>query len=286
MLPDIILIILALLALIFATITDLKVKEVPDWLSYSLIFSAFSIRLIASITYTNYLYFLYAILGFAAMFLLGTVFYYSKQWGGGDTKLLIGLGVVFATKPFFTPETKFPFLAILLFNILIIGAFYGLFWTFILIAKHWDRFKIRFKVKLRDEKVKLVEKIIAAVIIVNILLIFTLQDNFTRFTIIILNGLLIIYLYLWIAVKAIETLSMYKKISPEKLVEGDWVAKNVYKRKELIYERNSGISKEDIQKIKDANIEQVTIKEGIPFVPPFLIGTILSILTGKILFLI
>ena len=264
----------------------MKIKEVPDWLSYSLIFSAFSIRLIASITYTNYLYFLYAILGFAAMFLLGTVFYYSKQWGGGDTKLLIGLGVVFATKPFFTPETKFPFLAILLFNILIIGAFYGLLWTFILVIKHWDRFKIRFKVKLRDEKVKLVEKIIAAIIIVNILLIFTFQDNFTRFTIIILNGLLIIYLYLWIAVKAIESLSMYREISPEKLVEGDWVAKNVYKRKQLIYKRNSGISKEDIEKIKDADIEQVTIKEGIPFVPPFLIGTILSILTGKILFLI
>jgi hypothetical protein len=91
---------------------------------------------------------------------------------------------------------------------------------------------------------------------------------------------------LWIAIKSIESLSMYKEISAENLREGDWIAKNVYKRKELIYKRNSGISKQDIQKIIDADIEQVTIKEGIPFVPPFLIGTIISLIIGKILFLI
>lgn len=286
MFPDILLLILALLALIFASITDLKIKEVPNWISYSLLFSALMIRLIASITYNNYLYFLYAILGFSAMFIIGTFFYYTKQWGGGDTKLLMALGVTFASKPYFTPSSNIPFLAILLFNILIIGAFYGIIWSLVLITKNWERFKIRFRVKIKDKKIKLVEKIIAAIITINIIAMFLLKDNFTRLALIILNGLLVVYLYLWIAVRSIESLSMYKDIPIEKLTEGDWIAKNIYKRKQLIYERNSGISKEDIQKIKDSNIKTITIKEGIPFVPPFLLGLILSIITGKILFLI
>lgn len=284
MFPDIILIILALTALIIATITDIKIKEVPDWLSYSLIFSAVIIRLIASITYNNYLYFLYAILGFMTMFIIGTFFYHTKQWGGGDTKILIALGVVFATKPYFTPKGYFPFLITLLINILIIGAIYGIIWSFVLITKHWDKFKIRFKVKLKDPKTKLIEKIIASIIIISTIFMFTLEDNFAKLVIIIFNGLLIAYLYMWMAVKSIESLSMYKEIQPEILKEGDWIAKNVYKNKELIYKRNSGISKQDIEKIINKNIDKVTIKEGIPFVPPFLIGTILTIIIGKILF--
>ena len=286
MFPDIILIIIAIIVLLFACITDLKIKEVPDWLSYGLIFSAFSIRLIASITYNNYLYFIYAIIGFSAMFILGTLFYYTRQWGGGDTKLLMGLGVVFASKPYFTPDNKIPFLAILLFNILIIGAFYGIIWSLFLMFKNWERFRIRFKIRLKNQTVKLWEKIIAVTVFMNIAIMFILKDNFTRMALIILNGLIIVYLYLWIAIRSIESLSMYKTIAIEKLREGDWIAKNIHKNEKLIYERNSGISKEGIEKLIKANIKKITIKEGIPFVPPFLLGLILSIITGKILFLI
>jgi Flp pilus assembly protein protease CpaA len=284
--PDIMLLITAVSALITASITDLKIKEVPDWLNYGLIISALTIRLMASIIFKNYIYLIYGIFGFCTMFIIGTVFYYTKQWGGGDTKLLMGLGIVFASKPYFTPEARFPFLIILLFNILIIGAIYGLFWTFVLIIKNWDRFKIRFKVRIKNKKVKLAEKIIALIIALSTIFLFIIKDNFLRLAIIIAIGLTIVYLYLWIAIKSIESLSMYKTISVEKLREGDWVAKNVYKDKQLIYQRNSGISKEDIKKIIGSKIKKIVIKEGIPFVPPFLIGTLLSIITGKILFLI
>ena len=40
MVLDVILIILALIVLLIASYTDLKTREVPDWLNYSLIFSA------------------------------------------------------------------------------------------------------------------------------------------------------------------------------------------------------------------------------------------------------
>lgn len=286
MFADLILLILALVSLIIASIIDVKIKEVPDWLSYNLIFSAFIIRLMASVVYKDYLYFIYAVIGFTALLAIGTLFYYSKQWGGGDSKLLMALGVVFATKPYFTPENSFPFLLILVFNILLIGAVYGLIWSFILIIKNWQKFKIRFRIKIRDKKVKFAEKIIALFIAISISLLFIIKDNFSRITIIALIGIIIVYLYLWIAVKSVESLSMYKTIPVENLREGDWIAKNIYVRKQLVYKRNSGISKEDIQKIINSSVKTITIKEGIPFVPPFLIGTILSIITGKILFFI
>jgi Flp pilus assembly protein protease CpaA len=286
MFPDIILLILALVALIAASITDLKIKEVPDWISFGLLISALIIRIMGALIYNNFLYFLYTIAGFSAMFIIGTLFYYTRQWGGGDTKLLMGLGVVFASRPYFTPENPLPFLSVILFNILIVGAFYGIIWSIVLIFKNWQRFRIRFKIRLKNKTVKLWEKIIMAFITLNIILLFLIKDDFIRLALITFNGLLIVYFYLWIAVRSIESLSMYKTIPTEKLREGDWVAKNIYIKKELIYKRNSGISKEDITKLINRNIKQVTIKEGIPFVPPFLIGVIISIITGKILFLI
>lgn len=286
MFPDIILITIALIALISASITDLKIREVPDWLNYSLIFSALAIRLLASIVYSYYAYFIYAIIGFCLTFILGTIFYYTRQWGGGDTKLLMGLGVIFASKPYFTPAAKLPFLITLLINILVIGAFYGIFWSVILIIKNWQRFRIRFKVRLKTPSVKFWEKIIAAIITINIILMFLIKDNFIRFILLILNTLFLIYFYLWIAIRSIESLSMFKTIPTEKLREGDWIAKNIYIKKQLVYKTNSGISDEDIQSLKSKNIRKVTIKEGIPFVPPFLIGTILTLITGKILFLV
>jgi len=151
--------------------------------------------------------------------------------------------------------------------------------------KNWQRFRIRFKVRIKNEKVKFWEKIIAAIIILNIILMFLLKDNFFRLMLIILNILLLVYFYLWIAIRSIESLSMFKTIPTEKLREGDWVAKNIYIKKQLIYKTNSGISNQDIQTLKEKRVRKVMIKEGIPFVPPCLIEVILSIITGKILFL-
>ena len=54
--------------------------------------------------------------------------------------------------------------------------------------------------------------------------------------------------------------------------------------KRVIYKvKNTGIEKEDIQKLIKAKIKEVLVKEGIPFIPPFFIGTILTVLQWNIL---
>ncbi|RME54810.1 prepilin peptidase, partial [Candidatus Woesearchaeota archaeon] len=127
---DILLITVAIIALIFASLVDLRIKEVPDWLNFSLIIVALGIRLIHAIVYSEWQYFYYGLLGLGSMFLLGMSLFYTKQWGGGDTKLLIALGTVFATRPYFIkPGINLPFIFIIVVNLMIIGALYSIVWS-------------------------------------------------------------------------------------------------------------------------------------------------------------
>ena len=54
-------------------------------------------------------------------------------------------------------------------------------------------------------------------------------------------------------------------------MEGDWLAEDVIVHGKTIVKKKT-LHKEDIQKLRDKNISSVTIKEGIPFVPSFLIA--------------
>ena len=141
MLIELILVIIALIWLIFATYFDIKTQEIPDWLTYSLIIIAIVLKLLHSLATNEWNFFYYGLLGGLIFFAIGSLMYYTKQWGGGDTKLLAGLGIAFTSYPRFllnylNPNLNFPFLFTLFINILIAGALYGIIWTFVLAIKN------------------------------------------------------------------------------------------------------------------------------------------------------
>jgi len=279
MIGDIFLIIVTLAALISATITDIRTKEVPDWVSYALIFSGLSIRLIFSLIFLEPYYFIYGLIGFGSMFILGNILYHLKQWGGGDAKLVMGLGSTLATKPFYLQDSLFPFLLTLLSTIFIVGSLYGLCWSISLILKDYNKFKSEF-LKLNHKNYKII-KIISPILS---LFLITLIFYFPNFKIlaIILIILLLIYPYLFIAVKAIENIHFYIYRETNKLVEGDWIAKDIKLNKKLVFQKKElGIEKKDISHLIDLGIKKVLVKEGIPFIPPFLIGTIIALILGN-----
>jgi hypothetical protein len=77
---------------------------------------------------------------------------------------------------------------------------------------------------------------------------------------------------------------MIKKISVNKLTEGDWIIENVYYKNRLLYNKNNpGITNSEIKLLKKFNIKYVLIKEGLPFVPSFLLALIISLIFGNIL---
>lgn len=275
---DLILIAIGMLGLIVASITDIKTMEVPDWISYSMIASGLGIRLIYSIIEQSWNYFLYGALGFLILFGFGNLMYYTKQWGGGDSKLIMGLGALFATSNIY-PN----FLLGVIINILLIGAIYGVIWGFILAIKNWKNFIRDFKRELIKNKKILVFSLITSLIVITLAYII-IKDKFEILIISLIFLIVIFYYFLTMFVRSVENTCMLKKISSNKLTEGDWVAEDIYYKGKLIYNSKSlGVEKKQIEKIKKIK-KKILVKYGIPFVPSFLIGFIITLIFGNLLF--
>ena len=95
---------LAFIALLIGSITDLKTREVPDWVNYGLICSGVALNLLFSIIYSNPSFILSSIIGLAIFFVIAYVMFYAGQWGGGDSKMLMGIGAIIGIKPNFSPQ--------------------------------------------------------------------------------------------------------------------------------------------------------------------------------------
>jgi hypothetical protein len=79
---------------------------------------------------------------------------------------------------------------------------------------------------------------------------------------------------------------MVKKYPVSRLTDGDWIAKEVYvgsgkSRKLVCGPGDLGITFEKIALLKRHNVKTVMVKEGIPFVPSFLIAFIMTYYLGN-----
>ena len=65
-----------------------------------------------------------------------------------------------------------------------------------------------------------------------------------------------------------------------KLTEGDWLAKDVKLKNKVVMEAKT-LEREDVWKLRylevNENLKPVTIKEGVPFVPSFLIAYLITV---------
>ncbi len=267
---EIILVIVTFSVLLIASYTDLKTREVPDLLSYGFIFVALGIRTIFSIE-LGWEILVSGIAGLAAAFCISALFYYSHQWGGADSKLLMGMGMVIGISIPFTQESFD--LPIYFVAMLILGAIYALFWM------GYKAFKdSMFIENARSEiknKVKLHYFAIAITLILGVVTFFyPLFWMFIPFPI----GMF----YLLTFVSVIEKNNFLKKIPLSHLTEGDWLAEPInYKGKNLVNSRT--LSKEDLDLLKTykGKIKMVKVKEGIPFIPSFLLAYIFLVVGEK-----
>ncbi len=286
---EVIFVIVSLIFLAIASYNDTKTKEVPDWISYSLIIIGFSLSLLASIVNKDYKIILFSVIGFLIMYLIALIMYYTKQWGGGDAKLLMGLGTMFYYYPsfllkYFSPSIeKFPFVLIIFINLIIYGALYSLIWAVFLSIKNKKAFKLRFRSIYNENSTLTVRKIgVIMSLVLIVLSFFVVSEKNLLPLFILLATFPIIFVYAFILMKTVELSSMIKRIHIDKLTEGDWIIYDIHEKNKLIYSsKSTGVTKEQIAKIKSLKIHSVTIKEGIPFVPSFLISLILSFIFGN-----
>ena len=84
--------------------------------------------------------------------------------------------------------------------------------------------------------------------------------------------------------KTIEKSCLIKNINIENLTEGDWLAKDVKSNNKVILsKRITEIEKKHIQLLKKHKIKKVLIKQGIPFIPSFLLSVIISLILGSLI---
>lgn len=274
---DYILVSIALLWISAACVTDIKKREVANWLSFSLIAIALAIRAFAAVLAPQPSYFLYGLAGLAAFFALGNALYYTKIFAGGDAKLLIALGAAFATTPSFTHVSSMhiPFLLLFFINLLLFGSAYGIFYSIALAIKNKRAFIAEFKkLSMETKKLRFLFLLFVSLLFV-MLLLAKLQGM------LFLLAIVLIFPYLYIFVKAVENSCMIKLLSPEQLTEGDWLAGPVKIGKTVIRPKTEGLSIEEIKLIRKAR-KKVLVKQGMPFVPVFLIAAIASLFFGNI----
>lgn len=279
---DLILFIMGLSVLILATIFDIKTKEIPNWLTYTFISLALTANIIYSVLENDYYIILKSFLGFSFFFIIGNVMYYTQQWGGGDAKLVMGLGAAFYTYPkfllnYFSPNLSLPFTFTLFINILVIGSVYSIVWALYLMYKNFGKFTESIKLKLKKTKKTQIITLLAILLFIIVLLFIDID----KLIIVTFSLLIIFLLYLLIAIKTIDEICMYKIAPTAKLTEGDWIPKPIYHRGKVIIKcKAEGLTKKDILLLKSYKIKEILIREGIPFVPSLLISFIVTIIFG------
>lgn len=272
---------LGFLILGYASYTDWKTYEVPDGVSYTLIGSALVLRGVWAFQESNVALFLAGFFGFLLMVVIGCLFYYTAQWGGADAKLLMGLGALFGIE-----RSSDALLVSFGVNLLLFGGLYGLCYMMVLGARHFTSVRKRMKQLQRTKTVLLGKQVsIAGAVISGV---FAFQGEGLGQAMLVSAAIMFpVSYYLWLATKAVEEMVLIKVVRPSQLTEGDWLVKEVRHQGKLVCAaKNSGVTKEQMDLLRSLEkkgvIKEVTMKQGIPFIPAFLLAYVATVTIGNI----
>ncbi|USN45548.1 MAG: prepilin peptidase [Candidatus Woesearchaeota archaeon] len=265
-----------LIALIIGTITDIRKREVPNYVSFSLIAVAGMLALLKSGMQGSFTPLITALYGLAIAVGIGLLMYYAGQWGGGDAKILFGVGLLLGFSPSLTDH-----LFLFLVYALISGGILGFVWMIAVGFSSWKETKKKYA-ELRSLQKNMVLLARIAGITCIIIAAFLVKINYLFSLLAIFIGIgTYILVYLSLFVRAVED-QMKKKISVLKLEEGDWLVNDVTVTGKLITAKSkTGLSLEDIAHLKRAGVSEVVVRQGVPFVPAFLAAEILVLTLGN-----
>jgi len=259
---DAFLIALALVWLIAASFQDIKKREVYNWLSFSLIIFVLIYRGIYSILFSNLMFFFSAIIGFFIFYVVANILYYGRFFAGGDAKLFMALGTVLAVSTSFLANIRV--FLVFLFLMFLVGALYSFVYSFFLLKRGFFSGLKKYYCSNRG---------LFNLSLLGCLLFLILGLFYNLF--LLLAILLFIFPFLYVYAKTIEEF-LIKEVSGKQLSEGDWLVQDIKIGKKTISKSWEGLTKEQLKLLR--NKKKVKIKNGIPFVPVFLISFIILVL--------
>ena len=268
MLEIILLILIAGIWILGAVISDLKKREIPNWINFSLIIFALGIRFFYSLFFESafFSFFIQGLIGLGIFFILGNIFYYARIFAGGDAKLLIALGSVLPFYNGFYMNMRVFLIWLMIF--FFVGMVYGIVYSVFLAFKYFNPLKKQFKKIFKREK-----NVFALLFLSGIVLVLA---GFFESVFALFGLFFIIISFMYVCARAIDESCMVKKVKVSDLSEGDWLYKGIKIGRKKINSSWEGLTKKDIALIKK-NRDYVMIKQGIPYAPVFLISFIVLV---------
>lgn len=259
--------ILVLGLLLAGTYTDMRTREVPDWISYAGLAAGTGIAVMQESI-------LFSLAGAGAGAVIGSLLYYTGQWGGGDAKLLAAtgslLGVQWGWQDMFTS---------FLINFIFVGALYGIVAMSYLGMRHF--YKVR-KARIKGATTIILIALGASIIMAVIALSAPQELRMMGLA----SALLIPSLaFFGLLANAIEKTVLVQNIPASKLTLGDWLAKPVKVGRKTIRQRKTGLNPKELALLQRSK-KTVSVRSGIPFVPCFLVNYGVTLWTGNILLLV
>lgn len=254
--------VLAAAWLVFAVVQDLRTREISNWLNFSLLAFALIYRALIALGTGRPLFFWWGVLGTLFFIALAYLLYYGHAFAGGDAKLLMALGPVLPFEGL--SDTVFLGLGFIM-ALLLLGSVYSLVYTFMLIPRRWSAFRRAFIRQLRTSRRLVLICVGLGVVCGGIFAFFDPVTGFFFF----LALLLLPFLYSY--GRALEACFFIKKVSPAQLTEGDWLVHQVRVGRAVVKPSVHGLTLPEIKLLRRSS-SLVTIKEGIPFSPAFLLA--------------
>lgn len=260
------------IGIVVAVLQDLKRREVDNWLNLFLLLVSFSFVFFRAIVEGDGSIVFHAGFVLVIMFVVMNVFYYGRVFAGGDAKLLFAMTVFFVGGTFYASMVN---VGLFLLFLMFAGSIYGLVYSFVLYVEDFKKVNGKIKGILFSRGSVFGVSVFGAIIAS----IFVMLLGFFEFVFLLIGVFGVLIFLLYVFAKGIESVAMMRVVSGKDLREGDWLAEDVVLRRvagrrsqvaSVIRADWDGLSLEDIELLKGR--KKIRIKEGIPFVPAFLVA--------------
>jgi len=245
--------------IIVASLMDLKRREVDNWLNLFLIIGSFVFVGFGAILSGDLDIVFHAGFLFVVMFVVMNLFYEGRVFAGGDAKLLLAMTVFLMGASFYGSMIN---VGVFLLFLMISGSVYGLVYSLVLWVKDFEKVNEEMRDGFSNAWVRI------GLFIGVVLFLF----GFVNSMFFMFGVLLFVFPLLFVFAKGLENVSMIREVSGSELREGDWLVDDVRVGGSVVKADWDGLSLEDIDLLKKKN--GILIKDGLPFVPAFLIAFI------------
>ena len=250
------------IGIVVACLQDLKRREVDNWLNLFLLMASFSFVFFRAIFDKDATIVFQAGFALVIMFAVMNLFYYGRVFAGGDAKLLFAMTVFFIGATFVATVIN---IGIFLLFLMVAGSIYGLIYSVVLYVGNFKNVNKKIFKGLSNLWVRYI------ILVGVVLFMFSYVNWIFLFFAIFVWVLPVLYVF----AKGLEDVAMTRTVSGKELREGDWLVEDVKVKGKVIKADWDGLSSESIRLLRGK--KKVLIKEGLPFVPAFLIAFILYV---------